>query len=101
MYKEMERQKDQIFKKADPKYQEDKGSKSQGSEKVIGHFDSAKASNIPVFENEGAGQRIRSKDKYPDGTVELISREGLRKRGAPCIGYPRQSSPERGNQGRD
>ena len=33
--------------------------------------------------------------------MELISREGLRKRGAPCIGYPRQSSPERGNQGRD
>ena len=85
----MERQKDEIFKKADPKYQEDKGSKSQGTEKVIGQFDSAKASNIPVFENEGAGQRIRSKDKYPDGTVELISREGLRKRGAPSIGYPR------------
>ena len=37
MYKEMERQKTQIFKKADPKYEEDKGNKSQGSDKVIGH----------------------------------------------------------------
>ena len=46
----MERQKDQIFKKADPKYQDDKGTRSQGSEQVIGHFDSAKASSIPVFD---------------------------------------------------
>ena len=65
----MERKKDQIFKKANPKYQEDKGTRSQGSEQVIGHYDSAKASNIPVFESEGAGQRMRSKDKYKDESV--------------------------------
>ena len=54
MYKEMERQKDQIFKKADPQYQEDKVNGSQGSEQVIGHYDNAKASNNPVFPSERA-----------------------------------------------
>ena len=107
IYKEMERQKEQFFKNADPKYQEDKGSASQGSEQVTSQKDNSKALKIPDYENEGrkegegVGQRTGSRDKYPEGTVELVSREGLRKRGAPSTGYPRQASPERGNQGRE
>ena len=107
IYVEME--KDELFKKTDPNQRDaarQQRNKSQDSEQAIGHYDSAKASNIPVFASERTDQRTGPKEKYKDRPVELVAR-GLLQKGAsassgkgPTKAESRQSSAEGGTRGR-
>ena len=66
--------------------------KSQDSDQPIGHFDSTKGSNIPVFAANKADQKAGPKEKYKDRPIELVAR-GLLQKGASSFG-------ERPKQGR-
>ena len=82
IYAEMEQ--DKAIRKADPSQRDaarHQRTKSQDSDQPIRHYDSTKASNIPVFAVKKTDQKAGPKEKYKDRPIELVAR-GILQTGA-------------------